>query len=114
MQERRVAFGLAATTVALKAKSGQLRMVDQLQFAMRAMDMVHDDVAALQAVRNFLTVSADDAPAAGEALQSFIIAWSDGQQDPGQSEKVLAALPDLPADVQTTETTAFDHERKLQ
>lgn len=92
MQEHRVAFGLAATTVALKARVGQISLRDQVDFAVRALDFVHDDDLARLAVMEFLTHCRRDPEAAGERPQSFILSWTDGEIRPQDPQLVLAGI----------------------
>lgn len=77
-----MAFGLCAMTVALKARTNQLRNRDKLQFAVSAMEWVRDHDAASAAAIDFLYQCQIDEVAAGEALHAF----------------VLAQFPDLEAD----------------
>lgn len=98
MQQRHVAFALAATTVALKAKAGRLQINDQTQFAMRALEMVHDDSAARAAALDFLTHCRSTPEDAGARLQDFILEWSSGAIDPQHPERVLAQMPESTAD----------------
>ena len=106
MDHGRVAFGLAATTVALKARTGQLRLQDQVDFALRALEFVpRDDIARL-AVLDFLTHVRLDPAGAGARLQDFIGHWSTGALDPARVAQVLA---DVAKPKDTTET-----ERRLQ
>ena len=92
MQDRRVAFGLYATTTALKARVGQLRASDQTAFAMRAMEWVHDDELARLAALDFLTHCTRDPEGAGARLQEFILAWVDGEIKPQDPQLVLAGI----------------------
>ncbi len=92
MQDRRIAFGLAATAIAMRARVGQLRVSDQVGFAARALEWVHDDALARLAVVDFLTHCQRDPVGAGSRLQEFILGWADGdlpQQDP---QLVLAGI----------------------
>lgn len=92
MRERRVAFGLFATTTALKARVGQLRAVDQIAFAMRALEWVHDDELARLAALDFLTHCNRDPEGAGARLQEFILAWADDEITPQDPQLVLAGI----------------------
>lgn len=98
MQQHHVAFGLAASMIALKAKAGQLQLNDQIQFAMRALEMVHDDQPAREAAVSFLTNCRLDASRAAAELQDFVQAWSGGEIDAKRPETVLAAMPEATAD----------------
>lgn len=100
MQNQRIAFGLAATMVALKAKAGRLQIGDQLQFGIRALEMIHDDDAARIAVIAFLTNCRGNPEDAGARLQDFILTWSDGAIDPQHPERILAQMPESTADGQ--------------
>ena len=68
----RVAFGLAATTVALKARTGKLTLRDRLIFAERALDWVLDWPDALCAVRDFLALVQAQPTEAGMALADWV------------------------------------------
>lgn len=114
MQDRRVAFGLAATMIALKAKAGRLQLNDQIQFAMRTLDLVHDDQAAREAAVSFLTNCRLDASRAGTELQDFVLTWSDGVIDPAGPETVLAAMPETTADWQSTDAQETEMGRSFQ
>jgi hypothetical protein len=92
MQDRRVAFALAATTIALKARVGQITLGDQVNFAVRALDFVHDDDLARLAVMEFLTHCRRDPETAGAQLQAFILDWSDGEIRPQDPQLVLAGI----------------------
>ena len=92
MQSPRVAFGLYATTTALKARVGQLRALDQAALAMRALEWVHDDGLARLAVLDFLTHCNRDPQGSGARLQDFILAWSDGEIQPQDPQLVLAGI----------------------
>lgn len=92
MQNQRIAFGLYATTTALKARVGQLRASDQTSFAMRAMEWVHDDELARLAALDFLTHCTRDPQGAGIRLQDFILAWSDGEIRPQDPQLVLRGI----------------------
>lgn len=101
MTNQRIAFGLAATTIALKARVGQLRLQDQVNFAVRALEYVgHDDLARL-AVVDFLTHCRSDAEAAGARLQEFILGWADGEIRADDPQLVLAGIfpASIPANV---------------
>lgn len=67
-----IAFGLSATTIALKARNGELRLRDQVKLARDFFDWVPDDVGARDAVRDFLAMSAFDPEAAGLVLQDWV------------------------------------------
>lgn len=92
MQSLRVAFGLYATTTALKARVGQLRALDQVAFAMRALEWVHDDELARLAALDFLTHCSRDPQGAGARLQDFILAWSEGEIRPQDPQLVLRGI----------------------
>lgn len=92
MQSQRVAFGLAATTIALKARVGQLTAGHQVDFAARALDWVHDDEQARLAVLDFLAHARRDPDGAGRRLQEFILDWSDGEIAPQDPQMVLAGI----------------------
>ncbi len=92
MQSQRVAFGLAATTIALKARVGHLRTQDQVDFAVRALEFVACDDLARLAVVDFLTHVRRDPISAGARLQDFIVAWSDGEIKPQDPQLVLAGI----------------------
>lgn len=92
MQSQRVAFGLAATTVALKARVGQLTAGHQVDFAARALEWVHDDELARLAVLDFLAHARRDPAGAGARLQDFILAWSDGEIRPQDPQLVLSGI----------------------
>lgn len=92
MQDRRVAFGLAATMIALKARVGQITLRDQVDFAVRSLDFVHDDDLARLAVMEFLTHCRRDTEAAGARLQDFILSWSDGEVRPQDPQLVLRGV----------------------
>jgi hypothetical protein len=92
MDHGRVAFGLAATTVALKARTGQLRLQDQVDFAIRALEFVPNDDMARLAVVDFLTHVRRDPAGAGARLQDFILAWSEGEIQPQDPQLVLAGI----------------------
>lgn len=114
MQDRRVAFGLAATMIALKAKAGRLQLNDQIQFAMRALDLVHDDEAARKAAVDFLSSCRLDPESAGAGLQDFVLTWSDGAIDPAGPETVLAAMPETTADWQSSDAQETEMGRSFQ
>ena len=68
-----VAFGLLATTAALKARTGRLRMADKLALVIGLLQFGEAYPAARAAVQNFL-LSVDQYPQfAGERLQSAVI-----------------------------------------
>jgi len=75
-----VAFGMFALTVALKAKTGQVSMRDQLGLATRALDWALGDDAARRATCAFLAGVSDQqeaAVAAGQAYLDFLGDWMD-------------------------------------
>lgn len=92
MQQHHVAFGLAATTVALKARTGQLRMQDQLDFSIRALEFVADDDLARMATVDFLTHCRRDPVGAGMRLQDFVLSWSEGAIQPKDAQLVLSGI----------------------
>lgn len=92
MQQRHVAFGLAATTVALKARTGQLRIQDQLDFSIRALEFVADDDLARMATVDFLTHCRHDPVGAGVRLQDFVLSWSEGVIQPKDAQLVLSGI----------------------
>lgn len=92
MQDRRVAFGLAATMVALKARVGRLRAADITAFAARSLEWVHDDDLARLAVVDFLTHCNRDPEGSGTRLQDFILSWSDGEIRPQDPQLVLRGI----------------------
>jgi hypothetical protein len=114
MQNQRVAFGLAATTIALKARVGQLRTQDQVDFAVRVLEFAMDDDLARLAVVDFLTHVRRDPAAAGARLQDFVNAWSCGSIDPHHPERILAEMPETTADWQPEENNRPKSERRLQ
>ena len=113
MQDRQIAFGLSATTTALKAKTGQLRLTDQVGFAVGALEMVHDDVTARQAAIDFLTECSRHPQKAGAQLQDFILKWSAGRIDPHYPERILAEMPETTADWQPEDNHKSNTERRL-
>lgn len=68
-----IAFGLSAQTVALKARTGQLRQADRLRLAEQFFAWLPEDAGARDAVGAFLSVSAKDPVAAGLALEDWVI-----------------------------------------
>lgn len=92
MQNQRIAFGLAATTIALKARVGQLLTQDQVDFAVRALEFVPQDAMARLAVVDFLTHVRRDPQGAGARLQDFILQWSEGDIQPQDPQLVLAGI----------------------
>lgn len=92
MQDRFIAFGLAATAIAMKARVGQLRSVDQIGFALRALEWVHDDDLARMAVVDFLTHCPRDPVGAGTRLQNFVLGWADSDFPAQDPQMVLAGI----------------------
>lgn len=87
-----IAFGLLATTVALKARTGQLRDADRLRLATAALEWVPDLPEARAAVLTFLHLTQSDPATAGLALQEVArgLVGDDLGRDPGE---VLAQMP---------------------
>lgn len=81
-----IAFGLLATTVALKARTGQLRDADRLKLATSALEWVADLPEARAAVLTFLHFAQVDPVGAGCALQDAVrgLAGDDLGRDPGE------------------------------
>ncbi|WP_243612945.1 hypothetical protein [Shimia aestuarii] len=75
-QNPRVAFGLSAQTIALKARTGQLRQADQLRLAMHFFAWMREDTGARDAVADFLTLAPEDPDAAGLALEAWVRAYA--------------------------------------
>jgi hypothetical protein len=71
----RVAFGLQAATCALKAKGGRLRMSDQIDLALVALEQMQGDSAAQAAVVDFISGARVSPVGAGIALQDFLEGW---------------------------------------
>ncbi|APZ51245.1 hypothetical protein [Salipiger abyssi] len=71
----RVAFGLQAATVALKAKAGVLTGRDQIVLVEAMFDWVDDDPFARDAVRDFFAAVRIDAARAGDRLLSWLDNW---------------------------------------
>lgn len=92
MRSRRVAFGLAATSIALKARTGQLRAPDMVAFAIRAIDFAGDDDRAKIAAIEFLALCQREPAEAGKRLQQFVIDWSAGEIDPDHPQRVLVDI----------------------
>lgn len=85
----RIAFGLQATTIALKARTGQLREADKVTLLAAALDLFAEDAAVRRAVLDFVDRAPRDTAGAGAALQDFVLAWSGGAVQPRQTEAVL-------------------------
>ena len=86
-----VAFGLHASTAALKAKSGVLSMRDKLALTVALIEWVPDHAELRDAVVEFIRLAERDGRAAGEHLQQALDLWL---ADPThrQSEAVLEGL----------------------
>lgn len=87
----RIAFGLSATTVALKAKTGRLQLRDQVEFAAKALAFVPEDEAARGAVLDFLSAVRSSPIEAGARLQDFIAGW-EVSFDPLAPERTLQRI----------------------
>jgi hypothetical protein len=72
----RIAFGLSAQTVALKARTGQLRQADQLRLAAHFFAWMRDDPVARDVVGDFLALAPDDPEAAGVLLETWVRAYA--------------------------------------
>ena len=86
-----IAFGLFASTIALKAKSGQLTDRGRADLAQKLLEFVPDDKDVRVAVLAFLTTSRDFQVASGAALLDFICSWT-GDRSPVDVERVLAQI----------------------
>lgn len=87
----RPAFGLAANAVALKAIHGEVRQRDYINLAEMLLTHAGADEGARQATLTFLQNSRHDMPAAGKALQDFVLEWS-SDIDPRRPSEVLAGI----------------------
>lgn len=91
----RVAFGLYAGTVALKAKTGaRVSMFEAAELARMWAAHLPEDADTAVAVTRFIAGLGHDAPAAGEALLAFLDPTPEGAQLRA-CEAVLADLPEL-------------------
>jgi hypothetical protein len=84
----RVAFGLAATAVALKARARYLRTPDRLDLYAALLAWVPEDPEARAAVQAFMAGCDRDPATAGAGLQDFILEWCPAV-DPRAPERVL-------------------------
>ncbi|KPU83869.1 hypothetical protein JI58_07130 [Marinosulfonomonas sp. PRT-SC04] len=90
-----VAFGFFATTVALKAKCGQLTDRFRADLAQKTLEFVPDDADARVAILAFLATNRDFPVAAGQALLDFICAWME-DRSPKDVERVLQEIKSQP------------------
>jgi len=88
MNNTAVAFGLFASTVALKAKCGHLTDRWRADLAQKALEFVWDDDAARLAVLAFMITSRESPEAAGESLLDFVCVWI-GSRSPKHVGMVL-------------------------
>lgn len=68
-----IAFGLSATSAAMKAKAGRLCLRDQLDLARRALEFEDIDAAMRAEVLIFLDGCAADPRAAGDRLHAQVL-----------------------------------------
>lgn len=73
-----IAFGLLAQTVALKARTDQLRQVDQLKLATGFFAWVRDDASAAEALAEFFALLQSDPAVAGSRLQDWVQVYAHG------------------------------------
>jgi hypothetical protein len=85
---RAVAFGLFASTIALKAKCGHLTDRWRADLAQKALEFVADDENARIAVLAFMNTSRDFPEAAGAALLDFVCEWMN-DRSPGDAGLVM-------------------------
>lgn len=73
----RTAFAFRAFTMAMKAKSGTLRLAEAAQLAELRETWIPGDVPAGLAVLRFLAALRCDPVGAGVAFEAFLTDWSD-------------------------------------
>lgn len=71
-----IAFGLSATTAAMRAKCGELRLSDRLDLAAKALAFEDIDDGMRAAVLEFLDQPVTRAAEAGARLQDQILGWA--------------------------------------
>ena len=77
-QNPQIAFGLRAMTMAMKAKTNRLKMLEAAHLASMHQACIPDDIDAALAVVRFLSDLSYGSVAAGEALLGFLTTWADG------------------------------------
>ncbi|MFY0619308.1 hypothetical protein [Shimia sp.] len=87
----RTAFGLLATTVAMKAKAGMLQPENICHLMEQCLLDVGDDAPALAATLRFVSRYKANPISAGTALQDFILDWTD-DIDPRRPSEALDHL----------------------
>ncbi len=75
MERRHIAFGVCATSVAMRAISGRCRNADRLELCLALLDLAADDEEAREATVAFCRGSQTDVVAAGEDLREFVRFW---------------------------------------
>jgi hypothetical protein len=108
-----IAFGLKATTVALKAKTGQLRLKDKLDLTTACLEWLGDDAKVRDAVVSFLA-SVDREPIAAADMLQAVAAHLAPESDPRRPEVVLKQIeserPEPSEDV--SESALFDWQKR--
>lgn len=102
-----IAFGLQASTTALKAKAGCLTPQDQLSLVRSMFDWVESDTHARDAVRNFLNDVRVDSYRAGAILQDWLGSWQPALA-PKRAEEILEVIDDEASDWQTRKDCGLD------
>lgn len=90
-QSPAVAFGLFASTVALKAKGGRSTDGQRADLAQKLLVFVPDDKDVRVAVLAFMTTSRDFPVPSGNALLKFICDWMEDRH-PKDVEQVLTQV----------------------
>ena len=90
-----VAFGLFASTVALKARCGHLTDRWRADLAQKALEFVPGDENARIAVLAFLDTCRDFPEAAGAALLDFICEWMN-DRNPKDVKRVMDHIESAP------------------
>lgn len=95
MQSPATSFGFFASTIALKAKGGQLTDRGRADLAQKLLEFVPDDKDARVAVVAFMTTSREFPVVSGDVLLKFICDWM-GDRHPKDVEQVLAQVGAAP------------------
>lgn len=91
----RVAWGLRAASIALKAKSaGRVPLADAIELSRMWVDHMDGDAESAAALVRFLAEVVEAPEAAGEALLAFLDTRPEGCAQGRACEAVLAQMPD--------------------
>lgn len=108
-----VAFGLKATTVALKAKTDQLQTSDKLDLAMACLEWLGDNQKVREAVIAFNTIVDANPVVAADMLQA-LAANLVPNSEPWRGEEVLQKIEEerVEADAESGNVVEFDWQKR--